>query len=128
MGYRIAPQPIARKAKPTKARDYLTFIHMLPCAVTGLHGVEAAHLSYAWPAFGHFGRGKSQKASDRWALPLCPEMHRQQHSMGEMAFWHQHRIDPHILALAIWGLWSELKDDALEPAVQVIAIHRWKGD
>lgn len=121
MGFRIAPQPIAAKAKPVKAPSYLTFVHMLPCVITGMYGVEAAHLSYANPALGHFGRGKGQKASDRWALPLCPEKHREQHSMGEMAFWRRHNINPHLVALTIWGLWSERGDDALDLATQVIS-------
>jgi len=103
------------KTKAKKAADYLDFIRKLPCCVTGKHGVEAAHLSFANPRFCHYGRGKGTKASDSWALPLCPEEHRRQHSMAEDAYWYNCTlVHPHLLAVTLWGLWSEL-GDAAEP-------------
>lgn len=117
---RKSSDPHFVKAKPRKNRDYLSFIHELPCCVTGVRTVEAAHLSSADTTYGHYGRAKSTKASDRWALPLSPEQHRRQHAGNEMAYWRSVGIDPHLLALIIWGLWSELGEDAVPFAVAII--------
>lgn len=108
------------KAKPAKRASYLDFIRTLPCAVTGRTGVEAAHLSTASPMHGHYGRGRGTKASDRWTLPLSRAEHSRQHSMNEMAFWAQAGIDPHLLALTLFGLWSDLGEDARPFAEAII--------
>lgn len=113
----FAPTP---KMKATKNKGYLSFIHQLPCVVTGVHTVEAAHLSYADLQYGHYGRGKSSKAPDRWALPLSPEQHRRQHGMNEREYWTSVGIEPHVLALTIFGLWSDLGDDAAPFAAAII--------
>lgn len=111
-------QPIPKR-KPQKSKDYLSFIHRLPCVVTGSSIVEAAHLSAAAPRYGHYGRGKGTKAPDRWVLPLSPEQHRLQHSGNEMAYWRSVVVNPHVLCLTIWGLFSEMGDDA-EPFASAI--------
>ncbi len=108
------------KRKATKSKGYLAFIHSLPCCVSGEYGVEAAHLSSAVPQFGHYGRGKGSKAPDRWALPLSPTQHRIQHFMNEMEFWRRAGIDPHVLALTIFGLWADMGDDAQPFAAAII--------
>lgn len=113
----FAPTP---KVKPTKSKGYLAFIHLLPCIVTGRYGVEAAHLSMAAPKYGHYGRGKGSKASDRWCLPLAPDRHARQHVIGEDLFWRAAGIDPHVLALTIFGLWSDMGDDAQPFAAAII--------
>jgi len=110
----------APKRKPVKNKKYLVWLHELPCIVTGRYGVEAAHLSYASPVHGHYGRGKGTKASDRWALPLCPEQHAAQHGMNEREYWRQVGINPHIKCLILWGIWNELGEDATEAATAVI--------
>lgn len=108
------------KRKPAKSKDYLSFLHSLPCVVTGASTVQAAHVSFAAPHFGHYGRGKGTKAPDRWALPLSPEEHARQHSMNEQAYWQSVGINPHLLALVIWGLFSDMGDDAEPFAIAVI--------
>lgn len=124
MGYRINaalascdPTP---KAKAKKSKDYLSFVHLLPCVTTGQHTVEAAHLSMAAPRYGHYGRGKGSKVSDRWVLPLSQAQHARQHQIGEDLFWRNAGIDPHILALTIFGLWHDLGDDAEPFATAII--------
>lgn len=123
-GFRIAPSaaPMATpKAKATKRGDYLSFIRKLPCVVTGRYGnIEAAHLSFASPKHGHYGRGRGTKAPDRWALPLNTDQHSRQHDMNETAYWLDTGIDPHLTALAIFGLWSDLGDEAHEFATAII--------
>lgn len=106
--------------KPAKSKDYLSFLHKLPCVVSGKHEVQAAHVSFANPRFGHYGRGKGSKAPDRWALPLCAEEHALQHSMNEAEYWRSVGINPHILALTIWGLFSDMGDDAEPFATAII--------
>lgn len=100
------------KVKPAKKADYLSFLHTLPCCVTGRYGVEAAHVSFAAPEYLHYGRGMGHKADDRWALPLSSEAHRAQHSANERDWWASQGIDPHLLALVIYGAWSAMGDDA----------------
>lgn len=115
----IRPDPTP-KAKAAKSKGYLSFVHCLPCVITGQYGIEAAHLSMAAPRYGHYGRGKGRKASDRWVLPLSPAAHARQHQIGEDLFWRNAGIDPHILALTIFGLWSDLGDDAEPFATAII--------
>jgi len=114
MALRIAylqqdPKPTRR---PKKDAGYLGFVRQLPCAVTGQYGVEAAHVSFANPWYGHYGRGRGTKAPDRFALPLSPEAHRSQHSGNEAAWWAARGIDPHDLANTLWGLWTDYGEDA----------------
>lgn len=115
------------KRKAAKSKDYLSFLHSLPCIVTGQTIVQAAHVSFAAPKYGHYGRGKGTKASDRWALPLCEEQHSRQHNMNEQEYWLGVGIDPHQVALVIWGLFSEMGDDALPFAAAVIHSAREGG-
>jgi hypothetical protein len=123
MSFAIRKQPIDQfpRGKAKKNGSYLAFIRSLPCAVSGSRSdIEAAHLSFACTHLGHYGRAKSSKAPDRWALPLSAESHRQQHSGNEKLFWDRNGIDPHILALAIFGLWSDLGEDAAPYAEAII--------
>jgi len=95
------------KKRPEKKKDYLAWLHTLPCVLTGRHGVEAAHTSTAAPEYGHYGRSKGTKAADLFALPLCPEAHRESHGENEMGFWFRNNINPHELALVLWAIYSQ---------------------
>ena len=97
----------AIKAKPVKSDGYLEWIRTLPCLVTiAPPRCEPAHLSTRNLVYGHMGRGKSQKSSDRWALPLSKEAHRQQHLGNERLWWKTQRINPYIAALTLHGLYT----------------------
>lgn len=126
MAIRIVRHPEAfsggLKAKPKKDADYLSWIHDLPCCVSGRRPVEAAHVSFANPRAGATGRGKSQKASDRFALPLHESLHRAQHAENEQKFWSDRGIDPHYLALALYGAYHE---DNIELAQAILLAH-WR--
>jgi len=111
---------IPAKAAPVKSSKYLAFIRTLPCVVTGTTPVEAAHVSYAAPEWGAMGRGKGQKVSDRFAVPLCPAEHRKQHSMNEKAYWAQVGINPHQVACVIYGIWNERGAEGWEIAITAI--------
>ncbi|QQM29341.1 DUF968 domain-containing protein [Martelella lutilitoris] len=112
------------KAKPMKSKGYLAFLHDLPCVVTGKYGVQAAHVSFINHDFAHHGRAKTRKASDIFALPLCPEEHDRQHRHpeGEQGYWREVGINPHLLALKIWAEWSQWKDDP-EEAIEFATRH-----
>lgn len=123
MAFRIAPQ-MTTNHKPARRvldRDYVAWIKKLPCVITGRLGVEAAHVSFANMRAGASGRGKGQKVSDRFCLPLVPEQHALQHSVGEQKFWSDYGIDPHYLALALFGAYHENNDDL---ARAVLVAHR----
>lgn len=125
MGFRIAPRPIPQKAKPVRNKSYTAFVKTLPCAVTGQYGVDPAHLSTASTQYGHMGRGKQQRASDRWQLPLVRFKHDEQGAMGnsgpgELGFWIAAGINPYVLALTLYGLWEEMGPEAFSPCCEVI--------
>ena len=129
---RVKPQETAfRPGKNTKRverKDYLSFIRDLPCVIccaSPIMGIDAAHLSKAKPEYGHFGRGKGQKVSDRWALPLCRKCHLWQHDVGEERFWGKR--DPHLACLVLWGLWSDLGEDATDMVTE-LNWHLMKGE
>ena len=97
-----------KTAKARKDKGYLAWLHSVPCIVTGTLPVEAAHLSLANPKYGHMGRGKGQKAHDRWALPLSPDQHRLQHNYGEERYWkYRAQINPYPIALVLHGLYLD---------------------
>jgi|GEM_PF-724989 len=96
-------QPTGKASKRVEKPAYLDFIRSLPCIVTKREPVEAAHVSYAEPSAGKLGRGKASKESDCWALPLHPDEHRRQHSMGEREYWKSVGIDPCVIAAFLYA-------------------------
>jgi hypothetical protein len=96
-------QPTGKVSKRVEKPAYLDWIRTLPSIVSRREGVEAAHVSYAVPAYGKLGRGKGAKESDQWAVPLTPDEHRAQHSMGEQAYWRSVGIDPCIIAALLYA-------------------------
>lgn len=93
------------KRKRVKDEGHEDFIRALPCCIPSCGDnttTEAAHVSYADPRYGKFGRGKSQKEESIWVVPLCGQHHRAQHDMGERPFWTEHMIDPCRLAAALY--------------------------
>lgn len=122
MAWQIAPreQQSFPKAKSKKDKSYVSWLHNLPCCVTGRYGVEAAHVSYANPRYASYGRGKGTKVSDLFALPLCPEEHRIQHSMNEVEYWSDVGENPHSLALVLWAIYSQYGEVGTPFAVSAI--------
>jgi hypothetical protein len=98
------------KKRPEKRKDYLSWLHTLPCCITGQYGVEAAHTSSPQPYFGHYGRGKGTKASDIFALPLSADMHRQSHGTNETRWWAEKGVNPYELGLVLWAIYSQYEE------------------
>ncbi|MFK0273695.1 DUF968 domain-containing protein [Ensifer sp. NPDC090286] len=116
MAFRIANNnhlDAAPARRPAKKPAYLAFLHHLPCTVSGVYGVQAAHVSYPSLWHGAYGRGKGTKVPDRFALPLSPAEHDLQHSCklgSERDYWASKGIDPHELANALWGVYCDYEE------------------
>lgn len=84
-----------------KDNKHLDYIRSLPCCICGRIDTEAAHIRTASREHEKRETGKSEKPSDKWAVPLCNYHHREQHGMNEIAFWNAYDIDPFILAITL---------------------------
>jgi len=109
-GFRVVRHPeafqgsLGSKKRPRVIDNgHLEWVRTLPCLITGLMPVEAAHIRYAAPAYGKGEAGMQKKPDDRWAVPLSPAMHREQHDTNEVVFWAKHGIDPLQVALALFN-------------------------
>lgn len=90
-----------REPRQKDAR-HLDFIRSLPCCICKDDtSTEAAHIRTGSLAHGKNPTGMQEKASDKWALPLCNKHHREQHTMNELEFWKSYNIDPFMLALTL---------------------------
>lgn len=84
---------------------HLAFIRQLSCATCGDNtSTEAAHVRMGDSRAAKRPTGMQEKPDDRWAVPLCGREHREQHHVGEKAFWAGREIDPIFLALALYGI------------------------
>jgi hypothetical protein len=123
MASQIRKEPTAfstapRRSKSPRVTDeaHLRWIRTLPCLITGTVPVEAAHIRYADLRFGKRETGKSEKPSDKFTVPLAPELHREQHAQYERAFWAYYHIDPVQVAAALYGVSGN--DEAAEIIIQ----------
>lgn len=108
--------PNKRKRPREHDKAHLDFIRGLGCLICGKHGVHAAHIRMAGEQYGKRSTGAGEKPSDKWTVPLCPEHHTDgpeaQHKGSEEAFWERHKINPFVVALALWGCSGD--DEAAE--------------
>lgn len=89
-------QPREKNAK------HLDKVRAMPCCICKDDtSTEAAHIRTSSLDHGKRETGKSEKSSDKWALPLCNRHHREQHSMNEMEFWGKYGVDPFLLAITL---------------------------
>ena len=105
---------------PVKSKGYLSWLHSLPCIISHVSPVEAAHLSTPNGNYGHFGRAKGRKASDCWALPLSKEMHDKQHKGNELRFWRVHKINPYLAALILHNIYVTQGENGIQQAAMLI--------
>lgn len=113
-----------RQKQPRREdKGYLDFVRERSCVISGRRPVEAAHLRTAYRLLVKREAGVAAKPSDFWCLPLAPDLHREQHRIGdELAFWRSHNIDnPFQLCLALFASYN-LGDE--EWAEQIIAEYR----
>lgn len=132
MAFRVKPLdagpiPKAPTKRPRDRRirnkEYLGFLHQLPCCVSGVSRVVAHHI--------RVGRGRmGAKEDDSLALPLAYSLHDQHpgalHVIGERNFWNRYGINPLHLTDDLWALY-EKHGPAVAAAHQVISAHRQIG-
>ena len=69
-----------------------------PCAICGRTPSHAHHVRYAQP------RGLGLKVSDEFTVPLCATHHHNLHdTTQEREWWQERKIDPLIIARALWN-------------------------
>lgn len=100
-----------QKRPREKDRNYLAWLHELPCVVTGRRGegVQAAHVRFGDRSLGKPMTGGAQKPDDKWCLPLWHEEHARQHSMKETVYWRKVGIDPLVTCLALWAAYPSIE-------------------
>jgi hypothetical protein len=86
---------------------YLAQIRMLPCLGCNDEPSEAAHVRMQSGAHNKHG-GMSKKPHDKWAVPLCRDCHREQHRIGERAFWSMVGVNPLLLAERLYAARGDL--------------------
>lgn len=119
----IPKAPMKRPAADRRLRDkdYLSFLHRLPCCVSGVTSdVIAHHLT--------IGRGRmGVKEDDSLALPLNTALHDQHdralHVVGEKNFWRRWSIEPFWLCEDLYTLYQQ-KGPVIGSACQLIDAHR----
>ena len=78
-------------------KDHLRYVASQPCAVCGRTPSHAHHVRYAQP------RGLGLKVSDEFTVPLCATHHHHLHeTTQEREWWLERKIDPLIIARALW--------------------------
>lgn len=92
---RTVPMP-KKQPDPKRSASHLKFLRSLPCCICGRAPSEACHIRAGTDG------GMGVKPSDRFAVPMCTEHHRDQHQRGELAFWSGHGVDPTGLAEHLW--------------------------
>jgi hypothetical protein len=83
---------VGQRNPPQQDPDYLAWIRTRPCCVCGEDTTVEAHHP-------RIGVGMAQKASDKWALPLCGRHHREVQAQGDRVFWASLGIDPIALSM-----------------------------
>jgi hypothetical protein len=78
-------------------KEHLRYVASQPCAVCGRTPSHAHHVRYAQP------RGLGLKVSDEFTVPLCATHHHHLHdTTREREWWLERKIDPLIIARALW--------------------------
>lgn len=75
---------------------YLTWLHTLPCCVSG-----------EWPVEAHHVRSKGAGGTDREAVPLAPRLHREGHRTGWRTFQAKYGVNLPAIAERLAGTYEE---------------------
>ena len=80
-----------------RCKEHLRYVASQPCAICGRTPSHAHHVRYAQP------RGLGLKVSDEFTVPLCATHHHHLHNTTkEREWWQERKIDPLIIARALW--------------------------
>ena len=84
--------------KRIRCKEHLRYVASQPCAICGRTPSHAHHVRYAQP------RGLGLKVSDEFTVPLCAIHHHTLHeTTREREWWQDRKIDPLIIARALWN-------------------------
>lgn len=129
MASRVPTRPVYQKGfEPKRPRvkreSHLDFIRSLSCCVClappPIGGSnDPMHIRAGARGYGKRHTGGGETSSDIWTLPGCRKHHDEQHAKAEMFFWKIHGVNPHMLALILWGCTGNAM-----VAEEVIRIHR----
>jgi hypothetical protein len=86
---------------------YLAMVRQMPCLGCNDSPCEAAHVRMQSGAYNKHG-GMAMKPSDRHSLPLCSDCHREQHRIGERAFWSMVGIHPLFVCQRLYAARGDL--------------------
>ncbi|WP_422383234.1 hypothetical protein [Roseibium album] len=106
---------IGRKTKNPVRKDkaYLSWIHELPCVISGRvgDGVQSAHIRYGDIAYAKPQAGKGEKSDDIWVLPLFHTLHTEQHDVGnELVFWQSYGLnDPLAICTRLYAVYPSVE-------------------
>ena len=131
MAARIVPEGgwesrLKPKRTPRVKNDrHRQFVKQLPCICcliergAEIQADDPMHIRSGSDLHGKDWAGGAQTSDDRWTLPGCRPHHNEQHAAGdELRFWARWGVDPHLLALVLWGLTGNHHE-----AVLVLRIH-----
>jgi DNA recombination protein Rad52 len=80
-----------------RCKEHLRYVATQPCAICGRTPSHAHHIRYAQP------RGLGIKVSDEFTVPVCAIHHRDIHTTTkERDWWQERKIDPLLIAHALW--------------------------
>lgn len=114
-----AKRPVVRRERD---KDYLGWLHRLPCVVSGVtNDVIAHHLT--------IGRGRmGVKEDDSLALPLAAYLHDQHsdalHVIGERNFWNRWGFEPFDLCRDLRAFYEQ-HEGRIAGAGTIIQGHRY---
>jgi hypothetical protein len=78
-------------------RDHVKFVAGHPCLICERRPSDTHHLRFAQ------SRALGKKVSDEFAVPLCRGHHREVHRSGnEVIWWESKKINPTVIARALW--------------------------
>ena len=96
--------PATRTKRPRrKVGSHLEFIRSLPCVVSGMTPVDAAHIRFGDESYAKRETGMGEKPNDWWTVPLHRDLHQDQHAHNEREWWASKRIDPLKTALILYA-------------------------
>jgi hypothetical protein len=82
-------------------KKWLAKVKTLPCVLTGHEGgSDPAHIRDG------LGGGMALKPGDDYVLPLRPDLHREQHQIGERPFWRKHVFDREAFVMELLGTYA----------------------
>lgn len=93
-GPRLEKQKRRMRSERVHDDKHLALVRKCMCISCGHDPCgEAAHVRMSSAAHNKPNTG-TRKPDDKWTLPLCHDCHMEQHSQGELTFWHHLGISP----------------------------------